>query len=561
MGVVERGQFETAVEVYRGPFLQGFHLTGAGEFERWVETQRAGFASEYRRVLESLATKSSSAGRVVEAVHWWRLLATEDRYGSRAALGLLRALVESGDRAAALEFARVHERIVRTELETVPDPDVSAFVNSLREAPRRSVPRGRAGTSREIDATVASVADEAGPRAVAPRPPHRGRSARVLTKPVLAAVGVFLIVGASALSYAVVSLSPTKGVAFGRTPPRAPPRASNTGIGVSARLPGRETANVAAHEFYERGRDMTLLRSDSGVRVAISYLERAVALDTNYASAYAALASRYATAAFGNSLSMDARRSMHAHAVAAARRAVALDDSLAAAHAELGYTLVMGFDPRSGAVELERAIALDPDGRSTPELFDAVPLAYEWLGRPDDALTAARRLLRADSLSAPAHAELGHALFFAGRYAEALAEFAKLRSIQPQLRRVPEYTAQVYAATGRWSDAIAVLRPVAERQSRFRGLLGYALARSGQRDEARKMLTSMLADESTGSVPAWAITEIYVGLRDYDRAFVWLDRSIDDYSLGVVVMGPGFDDLRADPRFERVRRRLHLAGS
>jgi tetratricopeptide (TPR) repeat protein len=186
------------------------------------------------------------------------------------------------------------------------------------------------------------------------------------------------------------------------------------------------------------------------------------------------------------------------------------------------------------------------------------PLKSPVRGAVHDALTAAQQLLRADSLSVPAHAEVGHALFFAGRYEEALAEFAKLESVQPPLRRLPEYAAQVYAAMGRWSDAIALLRPLAERQRRFRGLLGYALARSGRREEAKKTLTSMLADESTGAVSARAITEVYVGLRDYDRAFVWLDRSIDDYSLGVAVMGPDFDALRADPRFERVRRRLRF---
>lgn len=73
------------------------------------------------------------------------------------------------------------------------------------------------------------------------------------------------------------------------------------------------------------------------------------------------------------------------------------------------------------------------------------------------------------------------------------------------------------------------------------------------------MLSSMLANESTGRERAWSITELYVGLGDDDRAFVWLDRSFDDYSLRVDIMGPMFDQFRADPRFDRVRARLGLA--
>ena len=131
--------------------------------------------------------------------------------------------------------------------------------------------------------------------------------------------------------------------------------------------------------------------------------------------------------------------------------------------------------------------------------------------------------------------------------------------MQPALRRLSAYMAEIYAATGRWSDAVAVLRPVAQRQALVRGLLGYSLVRSGARAEAMKLLTKMLADESAGQSRAFGIVELYVGLGDYDRAFVWLDRSFDDYSLRAEIMGPLFDDFRADPRFDRVRLRLGLA--
>jgi hypothetical protein len=55
---------------------------------------------------------------------------------------------------------------------------------------------------------------------------------------------------------------------------------------------------------------------------------------------------------------------------------------------------------------------------------------------------------------------------------------------------------------------------------------------------------------------AYEVAEIYAGLGDFDRAFFWLDRSFDDHSFWPSVMGPLFDELRADPRFNRLRRRL-----
>jgi hypothetical protein len=81
------------------------------------------------------------------------------------------------------------------------------------------------------------------------------------------------------------------------------------------------------------------------------------------------------------------------------------------------------------------------------------------------------------------------------------------------------------------------------------------LARSGARTEAARILRGMLA-AAADSGYAFEVAEIYAGLGDLDRTFFWLDRSFDDYSLHPNVMGPLFDELRGDPRFNRVRRRL-----
>ncbi|HEY8310502.1 MAG TPA: hypothetical protein VIG47_08095, partial [Gemmatimonadaceae bacterium] len=184
----------------------------------------------------------------------------------------------------------------------------------------------------------------------------------------------------------------------------------------------------------------------------------------------------------------------------------------------------------------------------------------ELLDRPGDAIAAARAGVSRDPLSPSANAELGHALYFGRHYAEALARLAPLASLQPPLRRVPGYMGEVYLAMGRWSEAIAVLRPVASQSPLHPGLYAYALARTGSRSGAMGMLTRMLADESAGRATSFDIAEVYIALGDNDRAFVWLDRSFDDYSLGSSIMGPLFAEFRADPRFDRIRKRLGVRG-
>jgi DNA-binding SARP family transcriptional activator len=550
---LRRVDFEAAVALYRGPFLQGFFLNGSATFEQWADTVRSQLTAAYRRTLESLATSTAAHGKLHDSIAWWRQLAAEDRIGSRVALGLMHALAESGDRAGALEFFRVHDRIVRAELDAPPDPTVSAYAHSLRSTTvRSSVP-----VNRTDDTPAAPVAEHAGDVA-APVPAASSKSGRgersrrsALYVALALAVVAPLLYGAAAISR---HRTPAPMHDRSHTGPFVATAASAT-LG-RARTLRRETTNIAAHEFYERGSDPVLLRSDSGVLAAIGFLRRAVALDTTYAAAYATLASRYTTAAWSSRLPLSERRAMRARAEAAARRAIALDDSLADSHAELGYVLAkVSYDEAGAVAELEKAVSLDSAETSTYELLAP---ANELLGRADDAIAAARAGVSRNPLSPSANAELGHALYFGGHYDEALARLVPLASLRPPLRRVPVYTGEIYLATGRWTQAIAVLRPVAKQSPFVPGLYAYALVRTGSRSDAMRVLTGMLADEAAGRATCFDITEVYIALGDYDRAFVWLDRSFDDYSLGSAIMGPLFARFRADPRFDRVRQRLGL---
>lgn len=130
---LDRGDLAGAVAAHTGPFLDGFYLAGAGEFERWVEGTRAALQGRVAEALESLATHATSAGDPFAAVKWWRRLSALDPLSSHAALGLMRALIAAGERAAALESGRVHAELVRQELGTAQDAAVTEFLERLRE--------------------------------------------------------------------------------------------------------------------------------------------------------------------------------------------------------------------------------------------------------------------------------------------------------------------------------------------------------------------------------------------------------------------------------------------
>lgn len=134
------GEAERAAALYAGPFLDGFFLSDAPEFERWADAGRDRWARRHQAALETLAGERAAAGDVHGAVEAWRRLAALDPYNSRFAAGLVRALAAAGDRAGALQHARIHEVLLREEFGAEPDPELTALVGRLRTEPEGAAP-------------------------------------------------------------------------------------------------------------------------------------------------------------------------------------------------------------------------------------------------------------------------------------------------------------------------------------------------------------------------------------------------------------------------------------
>ena len=143
----EAGDWETAERLYGGQFLDGFFLGATGEFDRWAESERDRLGQLYRMVLERLAQHAQEEGDAEAAVAWWRRLAGQDPYDARIARGLMEALVAAGNRAGALEQARVHAALLKAEFETGPDPRVEELADRIRAefslAPSQAPERAR----------------------------------------------------------------------------------------------------------------------------------------------------------------------------------------------------------------------------------------------------------------------------------------------------------------------------------------------------------------------------------------------------------------------------------
>lgn len=132
--------YQQAVALYGGPLLDGFHLPGAPEFERWLEETRGAVAHDYAAALERCALEAEARNDHPGAASFWRQLAAQDPHNARVALRLMRALAAAGDRPGALRHAGVYEALVRTDLDLSPDAAVLAYAGELRTAPAAAPP-------------------------------------------------------------------------------------------------------------------------------------------------------------------------------------------------------------------------------------------------------------------------------------------------------------------------------------------------------------------------------------------------------------------------------------
>jgi serine/threonine-protein kinase len=130
---VDAQDWQRAASLYAGPFLDGFFLPGAPEFDQWMESERAHHARTAARALEALAVEARNAGRLADAVEWWQRLAALAPEDSRVAVELVCALERAGNRAGALRHVAVHSLLLRERHGVEPDRSLVRVAEEIAE--------------------------------------------------------------------------------------------------------------------------------------------------------------------------------------------------------------------------------------------------------------------------------------------------------------------------------------------------------------------------------------------------------------------------------------------
>src|SRR5690348_3111282 len=113
---LQADDLETAGELYRGTLLDGFHLRGAPEFERWLDEVRDDARHRFQRAMQSLAERHEAEGRFREAARCGARIVQSSPYGADAVMRTMALFERAGDHGSALAIAASYERRMRDEL-------------------------------------------------------------------------------------------------------------------------------------------------------------------------------------------------------------------------------------------------------------------------------------------------------------------------------------------------------------------------------------------------------------------------------------------------------------
>jgi len=324
--------------------------------------------------------------------------------------------------------------------------------------------------------------------------------------------------------------------------------------GDSLTLLRRPTHDVEAYELYLKGRYFFNKGGFGPVQQALAYFQQALAHDSNYALAYAAIADAYQR--LTASTYLRPRESMP-KARAAVLKALALEPTLADAHASLGDQLcVYDWDASAAEREFRRAIELNPSVANAHYFYSHCLAAH---GRLDEALAEARRAHELDPLNPDVATGFPWALYVARRYDEAIAVQRKSLDLEPGSAHAHMLLALPLAGKGSYAEALAEARKMAALAGdapNFAGILGYVAGRAGERAEAQHILTAL--ERRPPGDRAFAIALVHLGLGNNEQALRWLQAAYEERAEWLVIVAPSaiFDPLRPDPRFSALMRKV-----
>jgi DNA-binding SARP family transcriptional activator len=517
---IERHEWQRALSLYRGEFLDGLHLSGCPAFERWQATERTRFQGAATRTAWSLADADQADGRLESAVEWARKAIAFSPHDEKGVRRLILLLDGAGERAGALDAYEAYAQLLREELEVDPDPETQALAAQLRMRTQRA-PQPT-GSVRSMFTPVLRPskpgmnAGETGQRLS-----RRGGRHTMIS--LAGAVAALIAVGATHVMWRESFAAPDN--------------------------PRPAAVAKEAHSAWLRARHHLQKRRPQDLDACIRHADDAIKHDARFASGHAVRGACFINTTF---LSNVAPAVAFSEVRASARRALALEPQHAGAHVNLAWVLAAAEWAWADAERhFLRALRQRPG-------FDYARADYgyflSWLERHEEAIIEAREALRLSPTVPVMSQNLAHVLYLARRYEDALEQAEYGIALDSGFYLSYQRLGQAHAGLNALDQAVLAFEKgvaLAPDYARLKGWLGYAYARAGRADDARRVLDNLLALERATYVAPTAIAMIHLGLGDLAQTLAWIERGFAERDAELVLLqaSPVWDPLRTDPGF------------
>jgi adenylate cyclase len=316
------------------------------------------------------------------------------------------------------------------------------------------------------------------------------------------------------------------------------------------------TVHPEAYEACLKGNFFRDKLTPQDLDKSIGFFTQAIDLDPAYAQAYGDLSRSYFyLGLFG----MDDPGKVFPKARMNAVKALELDDTVASAHNAMAVIHIFhDWDWAAAETECRRAVELNP-GASVTHAHFADYMSIR--GRHEEAIAEFRRVLELDPLSREHNAWFALILYRARRYDESIAQGGKALDLDPHNANAHWFLALSLEQKGQLPEAIAHLDKAVSLSggSYHHALLGRAYALAGQTPKALDILDELKGLTQRRYVSPFDIAVTYAGLGDTKAAFDWLEEAYRQRVFRIIeITLPMFDNLRSDPRWHDLVRRIGL---
>jgi len=218
------------------------------------------------------------------------------------------------------------------------------------------------------------------------------------------------------------------------------------------------------------------------------------------------------------------------------------------------------YDFSAAEKEFERSLELNPryvTGHTWFGFFLAT------MGRNEEAYTELKRAIRLDPCSSPVYVCLGIVHWAARRYDQAIEQYEKAIELVPSNALAHGMQGLAYLCKSQYEPAVTAWQKsiqFSQGASSFVAALGETYAEAGNRDAAQRILEQLQDLSKQRYVTPYIVARLNLALGKKDEALGCLEtayRGRDSFMVFLKV-DPLLDDLRSDPRFQDLLRRMNF---